>query len=82
MPKVVEVAYGSGLLREPFVTKFKSQFKRDFTKVVITRAGRLLEWSQEEKPLKVQVMAQQWVWKFRYAGKDEVFNTQDDVVRG
>ena len=25
-------------------------------------------------------MAQQWVWKFRYAGKDNVFNTQDDVV--
>ncbi len=40
-----------------------------------------LNWpKEEEKPLKVQVMAQQWVWKFRYAGKDEVFNTQDDVV--
>ena len=45
---MVEVAYGSGLLREPFVTKFKSQFKRDFTKVVVTRAGRLVKRSQEE----------------------------------
>ena len=40
-----------------------------------------LNWPKEkEKPLKVEVMAQQWVWKFRYAGKDEVFNTQDDIV--
>ena len=35
IPKVVEVAY-----RSFFITKFKSQFKRGFTKVVITRAGR------------------------------------------
>lgn len=30
--------------------------------------------------LKVEVMAQQWMWKFRYAGADGVFNTNDDVV--
>ena len=34
-PESVEVAY-----RSFFITKFKSQFKRGFTKVVITRAGR------------------------------------------
>ena len=48
IPKVVVVAYGSGRLRELFITKFKSQFKRGFTKVVVTRAGRLREWSQGE----------------------------------
>ena len=36
VPKVVAVAYGRGLLRE-------SRFKRGFTKVVVTRAGRLRE---------------------------------------
>ena len=34
--KVVAVAY-----RELFITKFNSQFKRGFTKVVAIRAGRL-----------------------------------------
>ena len=37
---------GGGRLRQPFITKFKSYFKRRFTKVVVTRAGRLREWSQ------------------------------------
>ena len=37
-----------GRLRELFTTKFKSQFKRGFTKVFVTRAGRLREWSQGE----------------------------------
>ena len=37
IPKVVAVAYGSGLLwkgrlRELFISKLKSQFKRDFSK--------------------------------------------------
>ena len=41
MAKVVEVAYGS-------VTKFKTQFKWGFAKMVVTRAGRLREWSQGE----------------------------------
>ena len=40
------VAYGSGPLREFFIAT--SQFKRGFTKVVVTRAGRLREWSQGE----------------------------------
>ena len=40
------VAYGSGPLREIFIAK--SRFKRGFTKVVVTRAGRLREWSQGE----------------------------------
>lgn len=47
----------------------------DYTKVFIN-------WPDEEKEdvFRVQVMAQQWAWNFRYAGKDGVFNTEDDVV--
>lgn len=30
--------------------------------------------------VKVEVLGQQWAWNFRYAGKDGVFNTEDDVV--
>ena len=48
IPKVVADVYGSARLRELFITKFKSQFKRGFTNVVVTRAGRLREWSQGE----------------------------------
>ena len=48
IPKVVAVAYGIGRLRELFSTKCKSQFKLGFTKVVVTRAGRLREWSHRE----------------------------------
>ena len=33
IPKVVEVAYGSGRLRQLFITKFKPQFILGFTKV-------------------------------------------------
>jgi len=33
-----------------------------------------------EKVLKVEVLAQQWMWSFRYAGPDGEFNTADDVV--
>jgi cytochrome c oxidase subunit 2 len=33
-----------------------------------------------EKVLKVEVMGQQWMWSFRYAGPDGEFNTKDDVV--
>ena len=43
MPKVLQVAYGSGQF-----TKFKSQFKRGFTEMVLTRLGRLREWSKGE----------------------------------
>ena len=47
---------GRGRLQEVFITKFKSQLKQGFTKVVVTRwsvvvvtrAGRLREWSQGE----------------------------------
>lgn len=46
IPKVITVAYRIGRLRELFMTK--SLFKRGFTKVVITRAGGLREWSQGE----------------------------------
>jgi len=35
---------------------------------------------EEEKPLQIEVLAQQWMWNFRYAGKDGVFNTADDVM--
>ena len=45
IPTVVAVAYDSGRLRELFITKFTSQFKWGFAKVVVTRAGRLQEWS-------------------------------------
>ena len=34
----------------------------------------------DEDVLRVQVLAQQWSWNFRYAGKDGEFNTQDDIV--
>jgi cytochrome c oxidase subunit 2 len=33
-----------------------------------------------EKTLKVEVLGQQWMWNFRYAGKDGKFNTADDVL--
>jgi len=48
IPKLVAVAYRSGHLRELFITKFKMQFKWGLAKVVVTRAGRLQEWSQGE----------------------------------
>ena len=41
IPRVVAIAYGSGRLRELFITKIKSQFKRGFTKVVVARARSL-----------------------------------------
>ena len=41
IPKVVALAHGRGRLRELFITKFKSQFKRGFTKVVVSRDDRL-----------------------------------------
>ena len=33
-----------------------------------------------ENVVRVEVMAQQWAWNFRYAGPDGEFNTADDVV--
>lgn len=46
----------------------------DFTKVFANFPKK------NEDVEKVQVMAQQWMWSFRYAGEDGVFNTDDDVV--
>ena len=37
---------GLGPLLELFITKFKSQFKLGFTKVIVSRADRLREWLQ------------------------------------
>lgn len=36
--------------------------------------------TDSENIVKVQVLAQQWAWNFRYAGADGEFNTADDVV--
>ena len=36
--------------------------------------------TETEKQVRVQVLGQQWAWNFRYPGKDEIFNTEDDVV--
>lgn len=35
---------------------------------------------EDEDVVKIEVMAQQWFWTFRYAGEDGVFNTDDDVL--
>ena len=51
IPKVVAVANAITTSVQVFITKFKSQFKQGFTKVVVTRAGRLQEWSQGELQL-------------------------------
>ena len=48
IPKVVAVAHRSGRLRPLFIIKSDWQFKRGFTKVVVTRTGRLRQWSQGE----------------------------------
>ena len=44
--------------------------------------GVFTNWPDETKEdvVKVQVLGQQWMWNFRYAGRDGVFNTQDDVT--
>ena len=41
-----------------------------------------INWPEEDKEdvQRVEVLAQQWMWNFRYAGKDGVFNTEDDVI--
>ena len=33
-----------------------------------------------EDVVRVEVMAQQWMWTFRYSGVDRVFNTPDDIL--
>lgn len=37
--------------------------------------------TESDDIVKVQVLAQQWAWNFRYAGKDGEFNTADDYVQ-
>lgn len=38
-------------------------------------------WPKEDKDVvRVEVLGQQWAWNFRYAGKDGIFNTEDDIV--
>jgi cytochrome c oxidase subunit 2 len=34
----------------------------------------------DEEVVKVEVLAQQWMWNFRYAGTDGEFNTGDDIL--
>lgn len=38
-------------------------------------------WPKETpEVVRVEVLGQQWAWNFRYAGKDGIFNTEDDIV--
>ncbi len=47
---------------------------RDFVDV-------FLNYPKEDKDtVRVQVLGQQWAWNFRYPGKDDIFNTEDDIV--
>ncbi|MGB0452735.1 MAG: cytochrome c oxidase subunit II [Bacteriovoracaceae bacterium] len=52
------------------------------TKSSIDYTEVFINWPEEDKePVeRIEVMAQQWAWNFRYAGKDGVFNTEDDVI--
>lgn len=36
--------------------------------------------TKDEDHIQIEVLAQQWMWNFRYAGADGVFNTVDDVL--
>jgi cytochrome c oxidase subunit 2 len=36
--------------------------------------------SRDEEVIRVEVLAQQWMWLFRYAGADGLFNTDDDYI--
>ena len=35
---------------------------------------------EKEEVVRIEVLAQQWAWNFRYPGPDNLFNTQDDIV--
>lgn len=51
---------------------------------ISTRDVKEVFWNfpeDEADVIKVQVLAQQWAWNIRYAGKDGEFNTGDDVVQ-
>ncbi len=47
----------------------------DFTKVFINWPD-----PSKEEIERIEIMAQQWAWNIRYAGRDGVFNTEDDIV--
>lgn len=47
---------------------------RDFVNVFLKYPN------EKEDIIRVEVLGQQWAWNFRYAGKDGIFNTEDDVV--
>lgn len=36
--------------------------------------------TDDDNPVKIEVLGQQWMWTFRYAGEDNVFNTDDDYI--
>lgn len=36
--------------------------------------------TEQEDHIQVEVLAQQWMWNFRYAGADNQFNTEDDIL--
>ena len=39
------------------------------------------KWPKEDEDIvRVEVMGQQWMWNYRYAGRDNIFNTDDDIV--
>ncbi|MCB9060291.1 MAG: hypothetical protein H6622_02080 [Halobacteriovoraceae bacterium] len=42
--------------------------------------GIYTKWPKEDDAVRIQIMGQQWMWNVRYPGKDQVFNTADDVV--
>ena len=52
---------GRGRLQLLFITKYKSQLKRGFTRVVVTRAGRLLEWSKGELRVYFKSVSHLWL---------------------
>jgi cytochrome c oxidase subunit 2 len=45
----------------------------DFTKV-------FMNFPKGDDVIKIEIMAQQWMWNIRYAGKDGKFNTDDDIL--
>jgi cytochrome c oxidase subunit 2 len=44
------------------------------------RSRRAAKGPPPSDALRVEVLAQQWAWRFRYAGPDDVFGTADDVT--
>ena len=89
IPLLVAVDYGSGRLRELFITKFKLQFKWDFAKAVVTRAGRLkCLWNEKCFVLiwKAFQNTEEWrfsFWNIFFRFRDiEIFLLcSDDVIR-